>query len=179
MKIIIPIFILAMFVFGCSDTKYRNQQNETILALQTELDSLKVQMSKDTSGQIATFLTFQQNNAEEAMNFYIALFENSKIVDLKRWGPEGPGREGTIMHATFHLNGKTYMCSDSPPIHDWGFTPAVSNYVECEDERELDLLFAKLSEHGNVMMPLNNYGFSQKFGFVEDQFGVSWQLNLQ
>ena len=83
------------------------------------------------------------------------------------------------MHATFNLNGKQFMCSDSPPIHDWGFTPAVSNYVECEDENELERLFTKLSENGKVMMPLNNYGFSQKFGFVEDQFGVSWQLNLQ
>ena len=67
----------------------------------------------------------------------------------------------------------------APPIHDWDFTPAVSNYVECEDESELERLFTKLSENGKVMMPLNNYGFSQKFGFVEDKFGVSWQLNLQ
>ena len=71
------------------------------------------------------------------------------------------------------------MCSDSPPIHEWGFTPAVSNYVECKDETQLEQLFTALSENGQVMMPLNNYGFSQKFGFVEDRFGVSWQLNLQ
>jgi len=82
------------------------------------------------------------------------------------------------MHATFNLNGNQFMCSDSPPIHNWGFTPAVSNYVECKDENELERLFTKLSENGKVMMPLDNYGFSQQFGFVEDQFGVSWQLNL-
>ncbi len=130
-------------------------------------------------GQIATFLTFQKNDAEQAMNFYIGLFDNSKIVHLNRWGKEGPGKEGTIMNATFNLNGKVFMCSDSPPIHDWGFTPAVSNYVECEDESEIERLFAKLSENGKIMMPLGNYGFSQQFAFVEDKFGVSWQLNLQ
>ena len=130
-------------------------------------------------GQIATFLTFQKEAAEQAMNFYVELFDNSKIVNINRWGNEGPGKEGTIMHATFNLKGKLFMCSDSPAIHDWDFTPAVSNFVECENESELEGLFTKLSENGKVMMPLNNYGFSQKFGFVEDKFGISWQLNLQ
>ncbi len=130
-------------------------------------------------GQIATFLTFQRADAEQAMNFYIGLFENSKIINIKRGGKERPGKEGTIMHATFTLDGNLFMCSDSPAIHDWGFTPGVSNFVECEDENELERLFTKLSENGKVMMPLDNYGFSQKFGFVEDEYGVSWQLNLQ
>ncbi len=129
--------------------------------------------------KIITFLTFQKEDAEQAMNFYVELFDNSEIVNLTRWGKEEPGKEGTIMSATFSLDGKLFMCSDSPPIHKWDFTPAVSNYVECVNENELDRLFTKLSENGKVMMPLNNYGFSQKFGWVEDQFGMSWQLNLQ
>ena len=129
--------------------------------------------------KIITFLTFQKEDAEQAMNFYVGLFDNSKIVNLKRWGKEGPGKEGRIMHATFNLNGKLFMCSDSPPIHNWDFTPAVSNFVECEDESELKGLFTKLSENGEVAMPLDNYGFSQKFGWVVDQFGVSWQSNLK
>ncbi|MEL6812784.1 MAG: VOC family protein [Bacteroidota bacterium] len=112
------------------------------------------------------------------MNFYIELFDNSEIVSVQRWGAEGPGTEGKIMHATFSLNGKLFMCSDSPPIHDWGFTPAVSNFVECKSEKEMERLFSKLSENGTVTMPLNNYGFSQRFGWVIDPFGVSWQLNL-
>ena len=128
--------------------------------------------------QMATFLTFQKEDAEEAMNFYVSLFDNSKILDLKRWEKGAPGKEGTIMHATFTLNGKLFMCSDSPPIHEWDFTPAVSNFIECVDETQMEYLFTKLSENGMVMMPLGNYGFSQKFGFVEDRFGVSWQLNL-
>jgi len=129
--------------------------------------------------QIATFLTFQDNNAEKAMNYYIELFDNSKVVDLQRWGKGAPGEEGKIMHAAFELNGSLFRCSDSPPVHEWNFSPAVSNFVECKDIDEIERLFNSLSENGNVTMPLNNYGFSQKFAWVIDQFGVSWQLNLK
>ncbi len=175
MKIIANLLFLSLITFGFSDFK--------VLA-QTEIkpDNSKKQKTKQSTkmkGQIATFLTFQKENAEEAMNFYISLFDNSEIISLTQWGAEGPGKEGTIMHASFTLNGKLFMCSDSPAIHEWGFTPAVSNFVECTDENEIDQLFTKLSENGTVMMPLGNYGFSQKFGFVEDRFGVSWQLNLK
>ena len=128
--------------------------------------------------QITTFLTFQQNNAEQAMNFYITLFSNSKIIDIKRYGTEGPGPEGSVMVARFELNGKEFICSDSFVKHNWDFTPAISNWVDCKDEDELQMLFSKLQEGGRTMMPLDNYGFSQKFGWVADQFGISWQLNL-
>jgi predicted 3-demethylubiquinone-9 3-methyltransferase (glyoxalase superfamily) len=117
-------------------------------------------------------LTFQDNNAENAMNFYVKLFDNSNIIDLQRWGKDAPVEEGRIMQATFELDGNLFMCSDSPPVHDWNFTPAVSNYIECESESEIERLFLKLSENGKVSMPLNNYGFSQKFAWVIDQFGV-------
>ena len=129
--------------------------------------------------QITTFLTFQENNAEEAMNFYVALFDNSEILDMKRHGANGPAKEGSIMVARFKLNEKEFICSDSFTKHAWTFTPAVSMFVECKTENELDKLFKKLSENGKVFMPLDNYGFSQKFGWVEDKFGISWQLNLQ
>lgn len=128
--------------------------------------------------QITTFLTFQENNAEQAMNFYTTLFNNSKIIDVQRYGKDGPGKEGSVMKATFELNGKEFICSDSFIKHDWNFTPAISNWVECKDENELKTLFSKLQENGYVMMPLDNYGFSQKFGWIADQFGISWQLNL-
>lgn len=137
------------------------------------------QNTTQESQKISTFLTFQKNDAEEAMNFYISLFDNSKVVRLERWGKEGPGKEGTIMHATFELDGQRFMCSDSQPIHDWDFTPAVSNYVSCDSAAEINRLWKQLSEGGQVAMPLNNYGFSQKFGWVVDRFGVSWQLNLE
>jgi predicted 3-demethylubiquinone-9 3-methyltransferase (glyoxalase superfamily) len=83
-----------------------------------------------------------------------------------------------VEHATFTLAGRQYMCIDSPVKHGFGFTPAVSLYVNCTDEPELDRLYAALSEEGGTLMPLNNYGFSKKFGWVNDRYGVSWQLNL-
>ena len=179
MKKYISILVFLLVTLSCTQHRQNDVTNEEISALRTEFDSLKkVKSSNDIKGQIATFLTFQKEDAEQAMNLYVGLFDNSRIIDVQRWGKEGPGKEGTIMLGTFSLDGKLFMCSDSPPIHDWDFTPAVSNYVECEDESELEQLFSKLSEEGNVMMPLDNYGFSQKFGFVEDRFGVSWQLNL-
>lgn len=129
--------------------------------------------------QITTFLTFQENNAEEAMNYYIGLFDNSQIVEIQRHGSDGPAKEGTILMATFELNGKQFICSDSYVKHEWTFSPAISLFVECKTDSELENLFEKLSENGKVFMPLNNYGFSQKFGWVEDKFGISWQLNLK
>ena len=83
------------------------------------------------------------------------------------------------MHATFDLNGSLFICSNSPPVYNWDFFPAISNFIECESEIELERLFIKLSESGNLKMPLNNYGFNQRFGWVIDQFGISWHLNLQ
>ena len=129
--------------------------------------------------QMIRSLTFQDGNAENAMNFYVELFENSKIINVSRWGNGAPVAKGKIMQATFELNGNLFMCSDSPPVHDWDFSPAVSNYINCENEDEMSRLFSKLSENGKITMPLNNYGFSQKFGWVIDQFGISWQLNLK
>ncbi|MEM8899318.1 MAG: VOC family protein [Bacteroidota bacterium] len=129
-------------------------------------------------GQITTFLTFQNNDAEEAMNFYISLFENSTITDIQRHGKEGPAKEGSVFFARFELNGSQFACSDSYIKHEWDFTPGVSNWVDCQSVEEQDKLFSALSENGKVMMPLDNYGFSQRFAFVEDRFGVSWQLNL-
>lgn len=166
MKKTIPTFLLCLSVIICwsqeNDKKQKVAENQTVM-----------------EQKITPFLTFQKDDAEEAMNFYISLFENSKVIDIQRWGKEGPGKEGTIMHAAFELNGQQFMCSDSPPIHTWDFTPAVSNYVECKNEDEINTLWSKLSENGQVAMPLDNYGFSQKFGWVVDRFGVSWQLNLK
>lgn len=182
MKHLILVTIAGFMMLSCTDTKSKASKLAAIETLQKENDSLKNVMKLQqgmTDQKIMSFLTFQKEDAEQAMNFYMALFDNSKIVNLQRWGKGMPGKEGTIMHATFMLDGNVFMCSDSPPVHKWDFTPAVSNYVECKDENELERLFSKLSENGTVTMPLNNYGFSQKFGWVVDQFGVSWQLNLQ
>lgn len=129
--------------------------------------------------RVLTSLTFQNNDAEEAMNFYVNLFDNAEIKRIHRWGADGPGKEGTIMQAEFELEGHGFLVSDSPPVHNWDFTPAVSIFIQCKCNEEIERITSRLSENGVVAMPLNNYGFSQKFAWIIDQFGVSWQLNLE
>lgn len=168
MKPIIPILVLLLITFSCT-----NKTGE-INKLQPENNS----MENAPSTQIATFFTFQNYDAEEAMNFYLTLFDNSKIIKIERHPEGGPAKEGAIMFAIFELNGNRYMCSDSYMKHEWSFTPGVSTFVDCESEEQLKNLFTKLSENGKVMMPIGNYGFSKQFAFVEDRFGISWQLNI-
>lgn len=129
--------------------------------------------------KITTFLMFQDGNAEEAMNFYISLFDNSEIVNITRYGANEDGKEGTVMHAIFSLNGQEYMCIDSNVKHSFTFTPAISLYVKCDTEEEIDKVFEKLSEGGKILMPLGSYPFSEKFGWVNDKYGVSWQLAFE
>ena len=129
--------------------------------------------------KITTFLMFQDGNAEEAMNFYISLFDNSEIVNITRYGANEDGKEGTVMHAIFSLNGQEYMCIDSNVKHAFTFTPAISLYVKCDTEEEIDKVFEKLSEGGKILMPLGSYPFSEKFGWLNDKYGVSWQLDFK
>jgi predicted 3-demethylubiquinone-9 3-methyltransferase (glyoxalase superfamily) len=82
------------------------------------------------------------------------------------------------MHARFTLNGREFRCIDSPVKHDFTFTPAISLFVDCATASEVDALFAKLSAGGRVLMPLDAYPFSRRFAWVNDRFGVSWQLSL-
>lgn len=130
---------------------------------------------------IATFLMFsgeKHGKAEEAMSFYVAQFRNSRVDSIRRYGPGEKEPEGTVMFAKFTLNGQPFMAIDSAAPHQFNFTPSMSLFVDCESEEELDRLFGTLSEAGQVLMPLDNYGFSRRFGWINDRFGVSWQLNL-
>ncbi|REL33527.1 VOC family protein [Rhodohalobacter sp. SW132] len=134
--------------------------------------------AQDMNPKITTFLMFE-GDAEEAITFYTSLFDDSEIVRIAKYGPDGqfgPDAEGTVQHALFTLKGQPYIAIDSYG-HDFTFTPAISLFVECDSEEEIDKLYEKLSDGGEVAMPLNNYGFSTKFGWVQDRFGVSWQLN--
>lgn len=124
--------------------------------------------------KIHTFLMFE-GQAEEAMNFYVDLFDG-EVLAISRYGPDGPGVEGSVERATFRIAGQEYMCVDSSVKHAFGFTPAVSLFVDCADEAELDRLYKALAEQ--ELMALADYGFSRRFGWVNDRFGVSWQLNL-
>jgi predicted 3-demethylubiquinone-9 3-methyltransferase (glyoxalase superfamily) len=126
---------------------------------------------------VTPFLMFQ-GNAEEAMNHYISMIEDSEIISITRYGPNQPGAEGSVMHAAFSLKGQTFMCIDSNVKHEFTFTPSFSIYLTCESEAEIEKVYGALIDGGGAMMPLDNYGFSQKFGWIADKFGVSWQLNL-
>ncbi|THE12715.1 VOC family protein [Bacillus timonensis] len=128
--------------------------------------------------KVTPFLMFQDGNAEEAMNFYTSLIKDSEITNIVRYGANGPGDEGTVMHATFTLKGQEFMCIDSNIKHQFTFTPSFSIYLTCSTEEEIDTLYQKLKEGGGELMPLGNYGFSKKFGWINDRFGVSWQLTL-
>ncbi|MFI7134133.1 VOC family protein [Nonomuraea sp. NPDC050153] len=130
------------------------------------------------SAQISPFLMFQNGDAEEAMTFYVSLFDDAKVVSLVRFGPGEAGEEGKIKLATFALAGREHMCMDSPPVHDFTFTPSMSLFVVCDTEEEIDRLYGALVEGGHPLMPLGSYEFSRKFGWVNDRFGVSWQINL-
>jgi predicted 3-demethylubiquinone-9 3-methyltransferase (glyoxalase superfamily) len=117
--------------------------------------------------------------AEQAMNFYVSLFSGSAIKRVEKYGPDEAGAEGTVKRADFTLRGHNLICIDSPAKHDFNFTPAISIFVECMDENEQQTALAQLSADGTELMPLDNYGFSRRFAWVNDRFGVSWQLNLQ
>ena len=129
------------------------------------------------AAKVSTFLMFE-GKAEEAMNFYVSLFDGAAVTSVRRYGPGGPGKEGSVMQASFMLKGQNFMCIDSYVKHGFSFTPATSIFVDCDSEAEIDALFRKLSDGGQVLMPLDAYPFSRKFGWVADRFGVSWQINL-
>jgi predicted 3-demethylubiquinone-9 3-methyltransferase (glyoxalase superfamily) len=128
--------------------------------------------------KVTPFLMFQNRDAEEAMNFYTSLIEDSSITNIARYGANESGDEGTVMQATFTLKGQEFMCIDSNVKHQFDFTPSFSIFLTCDTEEELDFIYGKLSEGGQALMPLGDYGFSKKFGWLNDRFGVSWQLNL-
>ncbi|MDS9470965.1 VOC family protein [Sporosarcina pasteurii] len=128
--------------------------------------------------KVLPFLMFQDGKAEEAMNYYTSLIEDSEITSIVRYGANESGDEGTVMQATFSLKGQAFMCIDSNIKHEFDFTPSFSIYITCETEEEIDELYNKLADGGQALMPLGDYGFSKKFGWINDKFGVSWQLNL-
>lgn len=127
--------------------------------------------------KITTFLMFD-GQAEEAMKLYTSVFANSEIISITRYGANEAGKEGTVQHAAFSLAGQQFMCIDSNVKHEFTFTPAMSLYVTCESEAEIDAVYERLSQNGQVFMPLGEYPFSRKFGWVGDKFGVTWQLTL-
>jgi predicted 3-demethylubiquinone-9 3-methyltransferase (glyoxalase superfamily) len=122
-------------------------------------------------------------DAEEAMNFYVSVFANSqaKIVSIKRYPEEVPaefmkGMEGKVLTGQFDLAGHRFMALDGGP--HFAFTPAISFFVRCQTEDEVDRYWNSLSDGGTVLMPLDKYPFSEKYGWIQDKYGVSWQVIL-
>jgi len=128
--------------------------------------------------EIATMLMFT-GQAEEAIGLYTSLFEGSSVEVIARYGPEHPGGpEGQVVHARFRLNGKLVLAMDSAVPQTFTFTPSTSFFVTCSSAEEVDRLYAALSEGGSVMMALDSYPFAKRYAWVQDRFGVSWQLDF-
>ena len=131
--------------------------------------------------KITPFLWFD-GKAEEAANFYTSLFsagpdgKNSKIINMKHWGAGGPFPEGQVMNCVFELDGQRFYAFDAGP--QFKFNPSISFFVVCESETETDTVWQKLAEGGMVMMPLDKYDWSEKYGWLQDRFGISWQISL-
>jgi len=113
--------------------------------------------------KITPFLWFN-DQAEEAMNFYTAIFKNSKISSVSRYGEGGPGPQGSVMTATFELDGQEFMALNGGPL--FTFTEAISLFVNCETQAEVDELWGKLTEGGE----------ESRCGWLKDKFGLSWQI---
>ena len=113
--------------------------------------------------KITPFLWFD-DKAEEAMNFYVSLFKNSKVGTVTRYGEAGPGPKGSVMSATFQLDGQEFYALNGGPM--FAFTPAISFYVNCETQEEVDELWEKLSASGK----------KERCGWLKDKYGLSWQI---
>lgn len=114
--------------------------------------------------KITPFLWFD-NQAEEAMNFYVSLFKNSKVLNVNRYGEGAPIPAGTVMSATFELDGQPIMALNAGP--QFKFNEAVSFYVDCEDQAEVDKFWNALTANG---------GEEGMCGWLKDKFGLSWQI---
>jgi len=127
---------------------------------------------------LRTFLTFQGGAASAALELYADVFDDFEMISIAHHGPAGGGPEGTVMTAQFRIAGGEFSCADSPVEHAWGFTPAISMWIDCDNTEEQSRLFDRLAVGGQVFMPLDDYGFSTRFGWVGDAYGVTWQLNV-
>ena len=127
--------------------------------------------------RVLPFLMFD-GQAEEAMRFYVSLFPGAEVIEIARYGKGAAGAEGKVSRARFSVGGQTIQCTDSTVKQAFTFTPATSLFVQCTSKERMYILVEKLSDGGQVFMPLDDYGFSKLFAWVADRFGVSWQLSL-
>ena len=114
---------------------------------------------------ITPFLWFD-DKAEEATNFYVATFKNSKIIDVARYGEAGPGTPGTVMTTVFEIDGTRFIALNGGPVEGFTFSPATSFVVNCETQEEVDRLWDTLSAGGST----------NQCGWLTDRYGVTWQV---
>ncbi len=119
------------------------------------------------------------NEAEEAVKFYKTVFDDVKVLNTVKYSAETPSNKliGSVMTIDFEINGNKFMALNGGPY--FKINPSISFLVSCKTEGELDKLWSKLSEKSSVLMPLGKYPFSEKYGWLQDKYGVSWQLMLR
>lgn len=130
-----------------------------------------------SSKQKITYCLWLNKEAEEAAKFYTGVFSNSKTTNVVKNPVDTPsGKEGTVLTATFEIEGQSFMALNGGP--EFKLNPSISFFVHCQSEEEVTKLWDKLADGGNVLMPLDQYFFSKKYGWIQDKFGLSWQLML-
>ena len=127
--------------------------------------------------KVTPFLMFE-GRAEEALTLYCGTIPESSILDVTRYGAGEDGPEGTVKLARASIGGVEVAVFNSPVHHAFTFTPSFSFFVDCSSEEELERIVSVLSKDGGFLMPTGNYGFSRRFAWLNDRFGVSWQINL-
>ena len=150
------------------------------LHMKSLLSFILFMFAGDSGGQMATSVSTHmmfQGTAGEAIELYQSVFPEF-IVQRQRLHDDGE-MKGKVRLANVSFGNHSLIIFDSPPVHDFTFTPAMSLFVEFEDSDSLKQAFEILSENGEVAMPLDNCGFSPLFGWLQDQYGVSWQLSLK
>lgn len=118
----------------------------------------------------APFLMFQ-GRCEEALELYVSALPNASLLSMDK------KPDGTIAMARFPVGGLEIMANDSPPVHDFDFAPSTSMFLTVDEPHSVDTLAARLEADGKALMPAGDYGFSKRFAWVQDRFGVSWQIN--
>ena len=122
------------------------------------------------------FLMFE-GRAEEALTRYVSVIPGSQVLRLDRYGADGPGAEGSVAVGEALLAGQKVRFFDSSVHHEFTFTPSLSLFVSVDTEEEVDRIADALAAGGSFLMPTGDYGFSRRFAWVNDEFGVSWQIN--
>lgn len=131
--------------------------------LLTEMATASDRQEHAVGQKITPFLWFN-GNIKEALDFYTGIFKQTKIIHVQHYGDGWPGSEGKIMTATVELEGQLFMAIDGGP--QFTFSPAISFFVNCTDQEEVDFLWEKLSDGGE----------KQNCGWLKDKFGLSWQI---